>query len=89
MIDLKDPKQLNDIKNGIVIFTDSGLCSERLIEGLDSTSGVFNADVNTSAGKSLKAAFAIDYVPSAVFIKNGKFSMPVRGVYAILRAQND
>lgn len=85
MINLEAPSQLNDIKNGIVIFTDKGLCSDRLKDELDGVNNVFNADVNTEVGKNLKTAFAIEYVPSAIFIRNGKMSTPVMGVNAILR----
>lgn len=85
MINLTSPQQLSDIKNGIVIFTDKGLCSDRLIDELDGVKNVFNADVNTEVGKNLKTAFAIEYVPSAIFIRSGRLSTPVQGVNAILR----
>lgn len=85
MTDLESPKQLNDIKNGIVIFTDKGLCSDRLVDELDGINNVFNADVNTEVGKNLKTAFAVEYVPSAIFIRSGRLSTPVQGVNAILR----
>lgn len=85
MTELTSPSQLSDIKNGIVIFTDKGLCSDRLKDELDSVNSVFNADVNTEVGKNLKTAFAIEYVPSAIFIRKGRLSTPVQGVNAILR----
>lgn len=85
MTDLTSPQQLSDIKNGIVIFTNKGLCSDRLLDQLDGIKNVFIADVNTEVGKNLKTAFAIEYVPSAIFIKSGKLSVPVQGVNAILR----
>lgn len=85
MIDLENPKQLNDIKNGIVIFTDQTLCSDRLKDELDGVNNAFNADVNTEVGKNLKTAFAIEYISSAIFIRKGKLSAPVQGVNAILR----
>lgn len=85
MTDLTNISQLSDIKNGIVIFTDKGPCSDRLADELDGINNVFNADVNTEVGKNLKTAFAIEYIPSAIFIRNGKLSTPVHGVNAILR----
>lgn len=85
MTDLTNISQLSDIKNGIVIFTDKGLCSDRLKDELDGVNNVFNADVNTKVGRNLKTAFAIEYIPSAIFIRKGKLSTPVQGVNAILR----
>lgn len=85
MTDLESPNQLSDIKNGIVIFTDKGLCFDRLVDELDGINNVFNADVNTEVGNNLKTAFAVEYVPSAIFIKSGKLSVPVQGINAILR----
>lgn len=83
MTDLTSLSQLADKKNITIVFTDQRFCCDRIKDALSETDNILNADVNTEIGKNLKEAHGVDYIPSAIVIKNGKPSVR-RGTGAIL-----
>ena len=91
MTDLTSLSQLQDQKNLVVVFFDPAIDNEeslkaqgKLEDELLDRKDILKANVNEGIGKDLKEAHGVDYIPSAIVIKNGKPFLR-QGAGAILR----
>lgn len=87
MTDLTNISQLSDKKNTAIVFFDSksdNEASDEVEKELKPRKDIFKVDIQSEIGRNLKEAHAIEYIPSAIFIRNGKPSNPYMGTRAIL-----